>query len=65
MRVLAWEKAKELADLGFISREELKELYPYLEEISKRKSSVSRRARKVAKELGFAEESQMEGKANR
>ncbi len=64
VRVLAWEKAKELVDLGFMSREELKELYPYLEEISKRKSSVSRRAKKVAKELGFAEEGQLEGKAS-
>ncbi|MGC9105032.1 MAG: hypothetical protein ACP5HQ_01200 [Thermoprotei archaeon] len=63
VRVLAWEKAKELAELGFISREELKELYPYLEEISKRKSSVSKRARKVARELGFAEERKAEGKA--
>ncbi|MCG2889039.1 MAG: hypothetical protein L7H02_04660 [Sulfolobales archaeon] len=53
VRILAWEKAKELADLGFISLEELRELKDYLLELTRFESSVSRRAKRVAKALGF------------
>jgi hypothetical protein len=53
VRILAWERAKELADLGFISPEELRELKDYLLELTRFESSVSRRAKRVAKVLGF------------
>ncbi|MCQ4349385.1 MAG: hypothetical protein NO126_00830 [Sulfolobales archaeon] len=53
VRILAWERAKELADLGFISPEELRELKDYLLELTRFDSSVSKRAKRVAKVLGF------------
>ena len=52
IRIYAWETVPALLEKGFLSREEVEELLPYLRELTAKESSVKKRAMRVLRKLG-------------